>query len=150
MGRGETAKEHGMSTPSTPASSARPRASSAPAFNKFASRIAGSRFFPLYALLRHRGRKSGRIFTTPIVASRYGDGFIIPLAFGRETDWSKNLLAAGGGGLRWKSREYTLTAPEILSYAEGVKAFNAVARAFLPVFRPKEFAYLRITPESRP
>jgi hypothetical protein len=84
------------------------------------------------------------MFATPIVARRYRDGFIIPLAFGRETDWSKNLLAAGGGGIRWKSREYALTAPEIIAYAEGVKAFSAIQRTFLPVFRPKEFAYLRI------
>lgn len=139
-----------MSTPTTSSSSTQPRVTTASGFNTFAARIAGSRFFPLYGLLRHRGRKSGRAFATPIVAQRYRDGFIIPLAFGRETDWSKNLLAADGGSIRWAGREYTLTAPEIIPYAEGIKAFNAIERVFMPVFKPKEFAYVRIAPESRP
>jgi deazaflavin-dependent oxidoreductase (nitroreductase family) len=62
--------------------------------------IAGSRWFPLWAILHHTGRTSGTQYATPIVALPTPHGFVIPVPFGDATQWVRNLLAAGGGSLR--------------------------------------------------
>ncbi len=42
-----------------------------------------------YAMLRQVGRRSGSVYTTPIVAdfAQSWDGFVIPLPYGVNTDW---------------------------------------------------------------
>ena len=90
--------------------------------------LAGNRWFPLWAILRHTGRSSGTAYATPIVALRTPDGFMIPLPFGDATQWVKNVIAGGGGSLRFAGREYRIGAPEIVDLE--------VAAAYLPaVFR---------------
>jgi hypothetical protein len=73
--------------------------------------LAGTRWVPLYASLRHTGRKSKRQYTTPVVTFPTVDGFVIPLPFGDETQWMRNLFAAEGG-LRWRARDYEIDRPE--------------------------------------
>jgi hypothetical protein len=85
---------------------------------------AGHRLFPLYALLHHKGRTSGRAYATPVVARKTVDGFVIPLPFGDRTQWSRNLLAAGGGTLRYAGRDYPITQPEVVEFPAVRDAFN--------------------------
>jgi hypothetical protein len=73
--------------------------------------LAGTRWMPLYATLRHTGRKSGHQYATPVVSFPTVDGFVIPLPFGDKTQWMRNLFAADGG-LRWRAREYKIDRPE--------------------------------------
>jgi hypothetical protein len=75
--------------------------------------LAGSRWFPLYAILRHTGRNSGEQYSIPIVAFPAVDGFVIPLPFGEETQWLRNLFAADGG-IRWRAREYSIGRPQLI------------------------------------
>ena len=93
-------------------------------FGPIARRLAGRRWFPLWAILRHVGRSSGTAYATPVVAIATPDGFIIPLPFGDATQWAKNLFAAGGGSLRFAGREYQIAEPRI--------AERDVAAAHLP------------------
>ena len=86
--------------------------------------IAGTRWFPLWAIVRHTGRTSGKAYSTPIVALRTADGFIIPLPFGDATQWAKNLFAAGGGSIRFAGKEYRIDAPLLIDRDE--------AAAYLP------------------
>src|SRR5205809_6896960 len=47
------------------------------------------------ARLRNRvGRKSGRVYRTPVNVFRAPNGFLIALTYGRESEWVKNALAA--------------------------------------------------------
>ncbi|MGZ8704937.1 MAG: nitroreductase family deazaflavin-dependent oxidoreductase [Aeromicrobium sp.] len=80
--------------------------------------MAGSRWFPLWAILRHTGRTSGKVYATPVVGLRTPDGFMIPLPFGDATQWAKNLFAAGGGAIRFAGREYGVTEPRIVDHDE--------------------------------
>jgi hypothetical protein len=73
--------------------------------------LAGTRWVPLYAILRHTGRKSGTRYATPVVTFPTPDGFVIPLPFGEETQWMRNLFEADGG-LRWRAHEYRIGRPE--------------------------------------
>lgn len=83
-------------------------------FGPVARPLAGTRWFPLWAILRHPGRTSGKAYATPVVALRTGDGYIIPLPFGDATQWAKNLFAAGGGSIRSAGREYDIGEPRIV------------------------------------
>src|SRR3954464_5911301 len=65
------------------------------------SPLAGRRWNPIFALVLHRGRRSGGAYETPVGARRVADGFIISLAFGAQVDWYRNLEAARGGAIRW-------------------------------------------------
>lgn len=51
------------------------------------------------SVLRHVGRTSGRAYETPVVAVPTGDGFAVALPYGPDTDWLKNLQAAGSATL---------------------------------------------------
>jgi deazaflavin-dependent oxidoreductase (nitroreductase family) len=73
--------------------------------------VAGTRWFPLYAILRHTGRKSGKPYAIPVVSFATPDGFVIPLPFGEETQWMQNLFASPGG-MRWRAHEYVIDRPE--------------------------------------
>jgi hypothetical protein len=92
--------------------------------------LAGTRWFPLYAILRHTGRKSGKRYAIPIVTFPTPDGFAIPVPFGEETQWVQNLFA-GEGGIRWRAREYTVDRPELvdLDHPAVVDAVPGVLRA---------------------
>jgi deazaflavin-dependent oxidoreductase (nitroreductase family) len=76
--------------------------------------IAGTRWFRLWAVLHHVGRRSGRAFETPVVALPIAGGFLIPLPFGDETQWLKNLEAADRAGLRRGGHDYVIDRPEVV------------------------------------
>src|SRR5215471_11483953 len=46
--------------------------------------LAGSRHMPMFAVINHQGRRSGRSYSTPVGARKTVDGFIIPLTFGQQ------------------------------------------------------------------
>ena len=75
------------------------RPASAKKFNKFAVHLAGHRLFPLWAVLRHRGRKSGTEYSIPVAVMPTDDAFLIGLPWGRGTDWARNTVAAARLGI---------------------------------------------------
>ncbi|WP_353808774.1 nitroreductase family deazaflavin-dependent oxidoreductase [Agromyces sp. SYSU T00194] len=97
-----------------------------------ASALAGRRFVPLWALIRHRGRRSGTDYATPIavVPTRDRSIVMIGLPWGARTNWARNVLAAGGATLRWKGREVELHAPRVV---EGADASPLARWPFRPV-----------------
>jgi deazaflavin-dependent oxidoreductase (nitroreductase family) len=108
-----------MNTTSTEFQAGRPRRSLpirslARAVEPIARRMAGSRIFPLWSILRHTGRTSGTSYGTPVVALATPDGFVIPLPFGDATQWARNLFAAGGGSIRFAGREHRIVNPQIV------------------------------------
>src|SRR5260370_40168207 len=46
--------------------------------------LSGSRRLPMFAVIHHRGRRSGRSYSTPLGARPTIDGFVIPLTFGKQ------------------------------------------------------------------
>ena len=97
-------------------------------FGPIAQRMAGSRWFPLWAILRHTGRTSGTAYSTPIVALHTADGFIIPLPFGDATQWAKNLFAAGRGSIRSAGQEHEIGDPRLVEGEEAAAHLPAVIR----------------------
>ena len=69
---------------------------------------------PGLGLVVHRGRRSGRTYQTPVNVFPAEDGFIIALTYGAEnTDWVKNVQAAGGCELRTRGRVLQLDSPAV-------------------------------------
>jgi deazaflavin-dependent oxidoreductase (nitroreductase family) len=68
---------------------------------------------PGWAVVVHRGRKSGRTFRTPLWAFRRGDVYVIALTYGSNTDWLRNVLAADGCELEARGRRYQAAAPRV-------------------------------------
>lgn len=68
---------------------------------------------PGWAVVVHRGRKSGKTFRTPLWAFRRQDGFVIALTYGAETDWVRNVISAGGCELETRRRRYQVGDPRV-------------------------------------
>jgi deazaflavin-dependent oxidoreductase (nitroreductase family) len=99
--------------------------------NPIALPLAGRRWNPIFAVVEHRGRRSGRRYEVPVAARRVADGFVIALAFGAQVDWHRNLVAAHGGTIRWRGDAYAVTAPEQIDAATASAAFHPVQRLLL-------------------
>lgn len=76
--------------------------------------FAGRRWLPLYSILRHKGRTTGKAYSTPVVGLRTPDGFLIPLPFGDATQWARNLFASGRGQLRHGGLDYEIDEPRVV------------------------------------
>jgi deazaflavin-dependent oxidoreductase (nitroreductase family) len=83
-------------------------------FNPIIGRFAGRRRSRLVAQLHHVGRRSGRPFVTSVAAERIGDSIVIPLTFGNQSDWARNVRAAGRCAARIKGVDYDLVQPEFV------------------------------------
>ena len=87
------------------------------AFNLAVTNRITSRFAPRlpgFGIVTHVGRKSGRVYRTPVNVFRAPNGFLIALTYGRESEWVKNVLAAGGCQLETRGVRYQLSAPTIM------------------------------------
>ena len=116
--------------------------------NPVIRRLAGRPHFRMAALIRHVGRRSGRQYETPAGARLSGNTFVIPLTFGSDSDWSRNVRAAGGCSIRLNGLDYEATAPEVVSAAEAGpvvrSAFGPVVRASFRMLGIRQFLLLRL------
>jgi deazaflavin-dependent oxidoreductase (nitroreductase family) len=76
--------------------------------SRFAARLHG------FGILTHVGRKSGKLYRTPVNVFRLSEGFLIALTYGRDSEWVRNVLAAGGCQLETQGVRYQLVAPTIV------------------------------------
>lgn len=98
--------------------------------NPLMLRLAGREHWYASAI-HHVGRRSGRHYSTPIVAVPVAHGFLVPLPYGRGADWVRNVLAAGGATLTTSGHTYQVTHPTV------VDAAAALGR--LPASRARTF-----------
>jgi deazaflavin-dependent oxidoreductase (nitroreductase family) len=96
--------------------------------------LAGRRWNPVFSVVEHVGRRTGRPFATPVAARRVAGGFVISLAFGAHADWHRNLIA-GGGTIRWRGHGYLVEAPVRIHPNVGLAAFHPIQRVFLRLAR---------------
>jgi len=118
-------------------------------FNPLAVRFAGSRYVPLWAIIRHRGRRSGRLYATPVAIAHTADALIVPLPFGADADWCRNVVSAGGCVVRWKGREHQMIEPEIIEDS-ALPAFAMWERSALSALGIKRFLRLHFAQETPP
>jgi deazaflavin-dependent oxidoreductase (nitroreductase family) len=122
-----------MGTDNAPARRAPGRG--AKVINPLILRLAGTKLVPLYGVITHQGRRSGKTFRTPVVVRPAEDGFVVPMPWGERTDWYRNVRAAGGCTIRWKGRDYAMVQPEVITDPEAARAyFGGFARAMMRRF----------------
>ncbi|HYZ66874.1 MAG TPA: nitroreductase family deazaflavin-dependent oxidoreductase [Mycobacterium sp.] len=102
---------------------------------------------PGWAVVIHRGRKSGRTFRTPLWAFRRQGGFVIALTYGPSADWVRNVMAAGGCEVESRRRRYRLGNPRLYR-DENASDMPAFIRFMLRrVIKAPEFLSLDIVSE---
>lgn len=84
---------------------------------------------PPLAVVHHVGRRSGRPYRTPVVAFPSARGFVIPLTYGRDVDWARNLLHAGGGEIEQTGKRVALRHPRIVAFGAAEKHLPSALRA---------------------
>jgi deazaflavin-dependent oxidoreductase (nitroreductase family) len=80
--------------------------------NRITSLFAG--WLPGFGILSHVGRKSGKVYRTPVNVFRAPSGFIVALTYSSQSEWVKNVLAAGSCELKTVGRRYRLVAPRVV------------------------------------
>jgi len=99
-------------------------------FNKrVTNRIQGlyAWLIPPWAVVLHRGRRSGRPYRTPLLAFRRGPTLVIALLYGEESDWLRNLRADGGRVVR-TGRTFPVGPPEIVETSEATSLLAGLSR----------------------
>lgn len=98
---------------------------------KVTNRITGpfANRLPGFAIVHHTGRKSGTHRTTPVNMFRDGDDYVIALTYGRDSQWVKNILAAGEFDVVTRGRRVHLTDPRIVKHAYVPAPVSAILNA---------------------
>jgi hypothetical protein len=84
-----------------------------------------------YSIVRHVGRTSGREYRNPVSAYPLGDGFVIPVLYGSQSQWVRNVISAGRFTLRTKGQDYLLERPEIIPPAQALAAYPPLLRRLM-------------------
>jgi deazaflavin-dependent oxidoreductase (nitroreductase family) len=71
-------------------------------------------WLPGFGILTHVGRKSGKVYQTPVNVFRASNGFIIALTYSSQSEWVKNVLAAGRCELKSGGKNYQLSARKVV------------------------------------
>ena len=109
--------------------------------NHIVRRVAGRVPGPL-VLLRHRGRVSGRMYVTPLVAQRTNDGYVVPLTYGDRADWVKNVLAAGKAEIRQAKMDHPVAKPVIVDEKAALSLLPPLLRVPVQLVGIKRFLTL--------
>jgi deazaflavin-dependent oxidoreductase (nitroreductase family) len=110
-------------------------------FNRLVRTFAGRRLSPV-AVVRHRGRRSGRGYRTPVLAFGAGGGYLVALLYGDDRDWVRNVLAAGGAAIERGGRRVELTDPRLLDADAGLALVPVPMRPALRLLRVRRFLLL--------
>lgn len=101
--------------------------------------LGGGRHSP-WALVENVGRVSGHVYRTPVTPLPFDGGFEIPLAFGADVDWARNVLAAGRARLQLHDSIVEVDRPEIVEAAEA-RSLTPTVRRFATA---QGYRYLRL------
>jgi deazaflavin-dependent oxidoreductase (nitroreductase family) len=79
--------------------------------NRIARRVAGR--VPGFAIVTHVGRRSRRVYRTPVNLFRPDDQWVIALTYGRDSQWVRNVIAAGKCEVETRGEQIRLVDPQI-------------------------------------
>lgn len=96
------------------------------------------------AVLKHKGRRSGKEYATPVTVGRTEDSFVIPLSYGEEVDWLKNVRAAGRCTIETRSGTYVVDNPEVIDREHAFAIVPRHARLMFKLFGIER--YVKVKP----
>jgi deazaflavin-dependent oxidoreductase (nitroreductase family) len=80
--------------------------------NRLTGAIAG--WAPGFGIVIHRGRTSGREYRTPLNVFKRPGGYAVALTYGPESQWVRNVLAAGGCVIETGRQRVSLSNPRVV------------------------------------
>ena len=98
----------------------------------------------LLAAVHHVGRRSGTRFITPVIAHRSAGEVFIPLPYGTEVDWLRNLRAAGRGAVDLDGRAFDVERPEVVAIGEVLELLPVSMRRITRMNGTREAVRMRI------
>jgi len=103
-----------------------------------------ARHVPGFGVIIHRGRRTGRIYETPVNVFRCTDEYVVALTYGARADWVRNVLAAGACDLITHGRSLRL----VVSYVQHDRqrlVVPAFVRPILRLINVADFLHLSLT-----
>jgi deazaflavin-dependent oxidoreductase (nitroreductase family) len=111
--------------------------------NRFTRRFVHN--VPGFGIISYRGRKSGRIYHTPMNLFHRDGTYVFALTYGSGVQWVRNVLAAGEADVRIGNRIIHLTKPEL--FVDPSRRLMPIpVRLFLRLMRVSEFLRMQIAP----
>jgi hypothetical protein len=95
-----------------------------------------------FSLVRHVGRKSGRVYETPLIVARVPEGFVAELTYGDNVSWYRNTVANRHCVLIVGGVEHQIDGVTEYATEEGLKAFGYPKALVLKLLRRREFRLL--------
>ncbi|MEN3303977.1 MAG: hypothetical protein V7603_179 [Micromonosporaceae bacterium] len=96
---------------------------------------------PWFGVILHRGRRSGQPYRTPVNMFRLPHGYVVALTYGPDSDWVRNVLAAGGCDLLVRGRRVHMVDPRIV-HDESRHDIPPVVRRILGLLHVSDFLHL--------
>ena len=97
-----------------------------------------------FSLVRHVGRKTGRVYETPLLLAATDGGLVAELTYGPGVAWYRNVVAAGHCTVIHRGAEVRIDRIEPYDTAAGLRAFGNPAALVLRALRRREFRLLHI------
>lgn len=116
------------------------------AFHRFFTNRIMSRFatrLPGFGIVVHAGKRSGKIYRTPVNVFWRRDVLLIALSYGRNSGWIANVLAAGHCELETRGVCYHLSSPVVV-HDPSRERFPPVVRAVLRVIDANDYLRFEI------
>jgi len=113
--------------------------------NPLVGALAGRRRIPM-AQLHHIGRRTGISYRTSVGARVRSDVILIPLTFGNQSDWARNVYAAGQCSVHVNGYTIRAERPRFLAVADAAPLvhamFNPIERVVFKALGIKQFMRL--------
>ena len=116
-------------------------------FNRITLKFAGKRKVP-FSIMRHVGRHSGRTYQTPVLASYMDEVVLIPLSYGENVDWLRNILAQGGCELCWQNQWMRAINPLVIDSKTAIAILPEKRRKLFERFKLEKFLRMQVMVSS--
>ena len=95
------------------------------------------------SVIKHRGRRSGAEYETPIGPFAFDGGFVIPLPYGATADWVKNVLAEASAVIVSEGEAHHVGNPELVSGDTAMPEIPAKYQWSLRLYNVDQFLRVR-------
>jgi len=102
------------------------------------------------SIVRHVGRVTGQEYETPVQAVSTDDGFAMALPYGPNTDWLKNVVAAGSATIVHDGSSHRVERPEVVRMSDAASLFSAKDQRTHRLFHVDECLIVRCVEPNKP
>jgi deazaflavin-dependent oxidoreductase (nitroreductase family) len=100
---------------------------------------------PGFAVVTHVGRQTGRAYQTPVNMFRDGERYVFALTYGADSQWVRNVMAAGSCEVRTHGSTVRLCEPRIFTDRER-RVVPVPVRPVLRLLDVNDFLSMRPAP----